>query len=312
MNSEVPLRSSKTISTNDAEKCVMVQGWAQEIRNLGGISFLILRDRYGLVQITAPKKKITPEVMEVLTTVPRESVVSIKGTVAISKQAKSGVEIIPSSIEILSKATSPLPMGVIDKVNVEADTRFDNRFMDLRRPETRAVFEIKSLCLHLIDQYLIDNAFTEVFTPKIVVEGAEGGSTLFELKYFDRQAFLAQSPQLYKQMLMSTGLDRIFEIGPAFRAEPSDTVRHVSEFISFDGEMAFIRVSEGRHGHDRGLHTVRDQRYHGPSDPSVRGPQYRCSVAKGALSYDRVQRGHRDGKCRRYGPNSGRGPRDRG
>ena len=238
--SESTLRNSRSLSPADAEKEVVVKGWAQEIRNLGGISFLIIRDRYGTVQITAPKKKTAPEVMTALTSLARESVVKVTGTAKSANQVKGGVEVIPSNIEVLSAAACPLPMGVVDKVNVEADTRFDHRFMDLRKPEIRAVFEIKSLALSLIDQFLIDEGFVEVFTPKIVASGAEGGATLFQLKYFDKTAYLAQSPQLYKQMLMSTGLDRIFEIGPAFRAEPSDTARHVSEFISFDGEMAFI------------------------------------------------------------------------
>jgi aspartyl-tRNA synthetase len=238
--SETSLRNSRTLSPADSGKEVVVKGWAQEIRNLGGISFLIMRDRYGVVQITAPKKKIAPEVMGVLTSLSRESVVKVTGTAKAAEQAKGGVEIIPSAVEVLSAAASPLPMGVIDKVNVEADTRFDHRFMDLRRPEARAVFEIKSMALNLIDRFLVDEGFVEVFTPKIVASGAEGGATLFQLKYFEHMAYLAQSPQLYKQMLMSTGLDRVFEIGPAFRAEPSDTVRHVSEFVSFDGELAFI------------------------------------------------------------------------
>ncbi len=234
------LRGSRTLSPADAEKKVIIKGWAQEIRNLGGISFLIIRDRYGLVQVTAPKKKVSPEVLSTLTSLSRESVVKVSGVAKAANQVKGGVEVIPESIEVLSPAASPLPMGVVDKVNVEADTRYDHRFMDLRKPEARAVFEIKSVAHNLIDQFLVDEGFVEVFTPKIVASGAEGGSTLFQLKYFDRPAYLAQSPQLYKQMLMSTGLDRVFEIGPAFRAEPSDTVRHVSEFISFDGEMAFI------------------------------------------------------------------------
>jgi aspartyl-tRNA synthetase len=238
--SEVALRNSRTLSPADSGTEVVVKGWAQEIRNLGGISFLIIRDRYGVVQITAPKKKIAPEIMSVLTSMARESVVKVTGTAKAAEQAKGGVEIIPSMIEVLSAAASPLPMGVIDKVNVEADTRFDHRFMDLRKPEARAVFEIKSMALSLIDRFLVDEGFVEVFTPKIVASGAEGGATLFQLKYFEQMAYLAQSPQLYKQMLMSTGLDRVFEIGPAFRAEPSDTVRHVSEFVSFDGELAFI------------------------------------------------------------------------
>ena len=150
------------------------------------------------------------------------------------------MRIIPSEMDVLSTSQSPLPMGVVDKVSVEVETRFDNRFMDLRKPETRAVFEVKSLTLRLIDEFLEKENFVETFTPKIVASGAEGGATLFEINYFGKKAYLAQSPQLYKQMLMSTGLDRVFEIGQAFRAEPSDTVRHVSEFISFDAEMAHI------------------------------------------------------------------------
>jgi len=238
--SEATPRNSKTLSPADSGRDVSVKGWAQEIRNLGGISFLIIRDRHGIVQVTAPKKKVAPEVMTVLGGLSRESVVKVTGVAKAAEQAKGGVEVVPSSIEVLSAAASPLPMGVVDKVNVEADTRFDNRFMDLRRPEARAVFEIKSMVLDLIGDFLTGEGFLEVFTPKIVASGAEGGATLFQLKYFEQMAYLAQSPQLYKQMLMSTGLDRVFEIGPAFRAEHSDTVRHVSEFISFDGELAFI------------------------------------------------------------------------
>ncbi|WP_400259610.1 aspartate--tRNA(Asn) ligase [Candidatus Methanomassiliicoccus intestinalis] len=240
MTLEIITRNSQTLSPEDAEKPVRVKGWAQEIRNLGGISFLIIRDRYGTVQVTAPKKKVAPEIMDVLTSLARESVVEVCGIAKASNQAKGGAEVIPEQITVLSSAASPLPLGVIDKVNAEMDTRYDHRFMDLRKPEARAVFEIKSQVLRLIDEYLLGEDFIEVFSPKIVASGAEGGATLFKLDYFGKPAYLAQSPQLYKQMMMSTGLDRVFEIGPAFRAEPSDTVRHVSEFISFDGEMAYI------------------------------------------------------------------------
>ena len=240
MNASAPTRSSLTITREDHDREVIVQGWVQDVRNLGGISFVILRDKHGVLQIAVPKKKVPLEIFEVLTAIPRESVVRISGVVKESKQAKMGFEIVPTSVEVLSRAASPLPLGVVDKVGVEVETRFNNRFMDLRKAETRAVFEIKSLVLDLINDYLRNEGFVEVFTPKIVASGAEGGASLFEIKYFDRAAYLAQSPQLYKQMLMSTGLDRVYEIGPAFRAEPSDTIRHVSEFISFDGEMAFI------------------------------------------------------------------------
>ncbi len=242
MNASPAPRNCKSLSVSDLEKEVSVQGWVQEVRNLGGISFLIIRDRCGTLQVTAPRKKVDASVLEVLSSLPRESVVQVVGEVKESKQAKRGLEIIPSKIRVLSEAKSPLPMGVVDKVGVEFETRFDNRFMDLRKPEVRAVFELKSLALSLIDRFLVSNDFVEVFTPNFVASGAEGGATLFEVEYFGKSAYLAQSPQLYKQMLMSTGLDRVFEIGPAFRAEPSDTIRHVSEFISFDGEMAFIET----------------------------------------------------------------------
>jgi len=241
MSAEAPIRDSKTITPADFEKMVEIDGWVQEIRALGGIAFLIVRDRHGTIQVALPKKKVTPELFAAANAISRESVVRIQGIVKQSAQARNGYEIIPTAIEVLSAARSPLPMGVVDKVNVEMDTRLNHRYMDLRKPEVRAVFEIKSMVLQLIDEYLVNNHFVEVFTPKVVASGAEGGSTLFKIDYFGQPAYLAQSPQLYKQMLMSTGLDRIFEISPAFRAEPSDTIRHVSEFISFDGEMAHIR-----------------------------------------------------------------------
>ncbi|MDD2532270.1 MAG: OB-fold nucleic acid binding domain-containing protein, partial [Candidatus Methanomethylophilaceae archaeon] len=133
-------RDSGSISTED--KQVTIRGWVQEIRNLGGISFVIIRDRFGTVQVTLPKKKTDPAVFEGLTSVSRESVVSVTGDVKESNQTELGLELIPTSFETLSPAAVPLPMGVIDKVNVEMDTRLNNRFMDLRKPEIRAIFEL--------------------------------------------------------------------------------------------------------------------------------------------------------------------------
>lgn len=231
-------RDSSTITVEDG--IVTVKGWVQDTRNLGGISFVILRDRYGTIQITLPKKKIEHELFAGMTTIARESVISVTGEVKASNQTDLGLELIPTAFEVYSEAAAPLPMGVIDKVNVEMDTRLNNRFMDLRKPEIKAVFELKSLMLKLLGEAMSQNAFVQVNTPKIVASGAEGGSTLFSVDYFGKDAYLAQSPQLYKQMLMSTGLDRIYEIGPAFRAEHSNTNRHVTEFISFDGEMSWI------------------------------------------------------------------------
>lgn len=235
-------RDSSTVKAGDGT--VTVSGWVQDIRNLGGISFVILRDRFGTLQITLPKKKVDPELFAALTTLPRESVVSVTGEVKESNQTELGVEIIPSSFDLESEAGTPLPLGVVDKVNAEMDTRLNHRFMDLRKPEVRAVFELKSLMMRLITEAMEEKGFVQVCTPKIGASGAEGGATLFKVDYFGKPAYLAQSPQLYKQMLMSTGLDRVFEMAPAFRAENSNTNRHVTEFISFDGEMSWISCQE--------------------------------------------------------------------
>ncbi len=220
-----------------------VGGWVQDVRNLGGISFLQLRDRYGIIQITTLKKR-NKELFDLVASIPRESVVLVTGFVKESKEARAGFEILPDRIEVLNKAETPLPLGVVDKVGADLDTRLNNRFLDLRKEEIRAIFEVEGIAIDGIRRYLISNGFIEVSTPKIVAAGAEGGSTLFPIKYFDRSAYLAQSPQLYKQNLMATGFDRIFEIAHAYRAEASDTIRHIAEFISLDVELAYIRSSD--------------------------------------------------------------------
>ena len=238
------LRTHYTTELNellDGEN-VRVAGWIQDIRLHGGIAFLILRDRKGTVQITLEKKK-DEQLFKNITSLSRESVLLVEGMVKKTAQVKAGLEIIPTKIEILNIAQTPLPLGVIDKVPAMLDTRLDNRFIDLRKPQHLAIFHLRSILVAGIREYLFENGYLEINTPKIVSAGAEGGATLFELNYFGRTAYLAQSPQLYKQMMMATGADKVFEIAPAFRAEPSDTVRHLSEFTSLDVEIAFIKDS---------------------------------------------------------------------
>ena len=235
-------RNSSDISVEDGS--VVISGWVQDVRNMGGISFLTLRDRFGTIQVTMPKKKIDPELFGLLTKLSRETAVSVTGDVKESNQTALGLEVIPTAAEVHSEAAVPLPLGVIDKVEAGMDTRLNNRFLDLRKPEVKAIFELKALMVELIEEAVRTNGFTQVYTPKIGAAGAEGGAELFKVEYFDRPAYLAQSPQLYKQILMSSGLDRIFELGPAFRAEQSNTNRHVTEFISFDCEMAWIENEE--------------------------------------------------------------------
>lgn len=234
---------SREITPEQFGKTVTVGGWVQEVRNLGGISFLQLRDRLGVIQVTTLKKR-NQEVFDKVASLTRESVVLVTGTVKESKEARAGFEVLPEKLEVVSAAETPLPLGVVDKVGADLDTRLNNRFMDLRKEEVRSIFRVKSRTLEGIRAYLTSEGFVEVSTPKIVAAGAEGGATLFPIKYFDRSAYLAQSPQLYKQNLMATGLDRIFEIAPAYRAEASDTIRHIAEFMSLDVELAFIESSE--------------------------------------------------------------------
>ena len=240
------LRTNWTCELTEAldGKTVNVAGWVHSKRNLGGIRFLLLRDKTGIVQVTAVKKKLEPELFTTIASLSKESVISVSGQVKKNNQAPNGVEIIPETVTVLNPADTPLPLDVTGKVHAELDTRLDNRVVDLRRQNVTRVFIIKDALLAEFRRKCDDEGFVEVHTPKIVAAGAEGGSTLFPIAYFDREAYLAQSPQLYKQMLMGSGLDRILEIAPAWRAEKSDTVRHLSEFISIDMEMAFIESEE--------------------------------------------------------------------
>jgi len=200
-----------------------------------------VRDSTGTTQVTLKKGSTPPELFETLERTPRESVIEAEGEVKLSTKTQRGLELVPHSIHVVTQAEVPLPLGVVDKVGAELSTRLDHRVLDLRKPAVRSVFELRAALLDGFRQAFIHRGFLEVETPKVLAQGAEGGATLFPVDYFERRAYLAQSPQLYKQMLMGAGFDRVFEIGPAFRAEPSDTVRHITEFTSLDAEVAYIR-----------------------------------------------------------------------
>jgi nondiscriminating aspartyl-tRNA synthetase len=212
---------------------VLLAGWAHEIRDLGGVCFLILRDRTGLAQVTLVKKQVDKEMFAKVRSISRESVVQVKGYIKSEPKAPRGFEILPKEIDILNEAQVPLPLDPTEKVECELDTRLDARFMDIRRPKISAIFQIENSVLHAIRNFFYAQGITEVFTPKIVAAATEGGTDLFPISYFDKEAFLNQSPQLYKQMLMAAGMDRVFEIGPIFRAEEHDTRRHLNEGVIF-------------------------------------------------------------------------------
>ncbi len=226
----------------DGEK-IRVAGWVEDIRNLGGIAFIILRDRSGRMQITAIKKQ-NEEIFREITSLNRESVISALGKCQKNDKVMNGWELLLEEMEVLSIAQTPLPMGVVDKVNVDFDTRLDNRIIDLRRDETKAVFMIRHTMLGAAAEFLRKNGFIEVHTPKISASSSEGGTEVFRIDYFGNDAYLVQSPQLYKQMLMASGLDRVYEIAWYFRAEEHDTSRHLNESTAIDIEMAFIENEE--------------------------------------------------------------------
>lgn len=234
---------SKEISPNEYNSTVTVAGWVEEIRNLGSIAFLILRDKKGTLQLTILKKK-SPELFERFISLPRESVISVKGLCKANDKVRNGYEILPETCDVLSLAETPLPLGVVDKVEADFDTRLDNRIIDLRKPETQAIFKIRNTVLAAAHEYLRSQNFIEVHTPKIIASSSEGGTDMFRVRYFEKEAFLAQSPQLYKQSLMATGLDRVYEIAWYFRAEEHNTRRHLNESTAVDIEMAFINDEE--------------------------------------------------------------------
>lgn len=231
---------SRDITPDDDGKNVVMAGWVHEIRDLGGITFLILRDREGLVQVTLSKKKADEKLFNLVRSISRESVVLVSGLVKREEKAPNDYEIIPSDVQVLNKADSPLPLDVTGKVGADLDTRLDSRFMDLRRQRIQATFVIRHNVLKTIRAFLDDSGFKEINTPKIVATATEGGTALFPITYFEREAFLSQSPQLYKQIMMSAGLDRVYEIGPIFRAEEHDTTKHLNEVSSVDIEASFV------------------------------------------------------------------------
>ncbi len=232
-------RYTSDITPEQEGEKVELYGWVHEVRDLGGLVFVVLRDREGFAQITLPRKFVDKSTFKLAKKLKRESVIRVVGTVKAEEKAPGGFEIIPDVIEVLNEASVPLPLEVTEKVPAELDTRLDHRFMDLRRPRVQAIFRIRHQVMQSIRSYLSEEGFIEVHTPKIVSTATEGGTELFPLSYFEKEAFLNQSPQLYKQVLMAAGFEKVFEIGPIFRAEEHDTTRHLNEATSIDIEMSF-------------------------------------------------------------------------
>ena len=212
-----------------------ISGWAKKIRNTKYMYFIILQDRTGSIQVSI-EKETNKELCDKLEGVLSDSIIEFEGTMVLSEYVKQGgKEFIPESINVISKAeASPLEEGA------NIDTRLNYRWIDLRSEKNNLMMKVQSKLTQSFREYLYDNDFTEIHSPKLIGAASESGSEVFEVKYFDTKAYLAQSPQFYKQMALASGLERVFEVGPCFRAENSNTNRHATEFTSFDVEFAYI------------------------------------------------------------------------
>ncbi|WP_331236181.1 aspartate--tRNA(Asn) ligase [Natronorarus salvus] len=224
----------------DPGRSVTVAGWVHEVRDLGGIAFLIIRDKSGKIQVKFEKEEMDDELVETGLGVARESVISVTGLVEEEPRAPTGVEVTPETVEVLAPAEPNLPLDPSGKVDAELSTRLDNRTLDVRREETKAVFEVRGEVLRAVREFFRSVGCTEINTPKIVATGTEGGTELFPITYFGEEAFMNQSPQLFKQLMVGSGLERVFEIGPIFRAEEHNTPRHLNEATMIDFESAFV------------------------------------------------------------------------
>ncbi|MCQ5363219.1 MAG: aspartate--tRNA(Asn) ligase [Candidatus Methanomethylicia archaeon] len=229
------------IKPEDDEKEVVVAGWVHRIRDLGNLKFIILRDREGLIQITLKKGVTAPELIDLAENIKDEYVIAVKGVVKANKIAPKGRELLPLEIEILSRTVSNLPVSVSGKIESNLDTRLDNRVLDLRRPEVLAIFKIQSKLVEGMQDYLREDGFQQIFTPCLMGAASESGAEVFPVVYFNKSAFLRQDPQLHRQLAVISGLDRIYDLGPSWRAEPSHTPRHLCEHRGCAVELGFIR-----------------------------------------------------------------------
>lgn len=233
-------------------KQVKIAGFVQTIRDQGNIKFLLIRDISGIIQVVVTKHHA--DAMTAAKMLANESVVEIIGLAKEEKQAPDGFEIEAEEIIILSLSDPELPIPVIEKgkqEETEQSIRLDWRWIDLRKPEKTLIFKVWTLMEQSFREYWIKNNYIEIHSPKFMGTPSESGAELFEVKYFDRKAYLAQSPQFYKQMAMAAGFEKVFEVGPVFRANPSFTSRHDTEFTGYDAEISFIQSHQDIMGEEQ-------------------------------------------------------------
>ena len=229
---------ASSIDKNHIGQNLTFVGWLEDFRDMGKIGFISVRDMTGNFQGV-----LTGKLLSGFREIPRQSVIVVNGTIQDTRAENFKVEVRVEKVELLSRAINPLPIDPTGRVKSSLDKRLDSRALDLRNFKISNIFRTRSHVLHLIRKFLNSKMFVEVNTPKIIGTATEGGADLFGFEYFSKKAFLAQSPQLYKEQL-TLGLERVFEISSYFRAEPSHTVRHLSEFVSVDLESAFLEYGD--------------------------------------------------------------------
>ncbi len=234
---------------------VVVFGWVRDIRDLGGVRFVILQDREGTVQITIHRDKAERTLIEKADLLQRQYSIGVRGVAKKTKMTPRGIEIVPEEIRILGIAQHPLPLDITGRTPAEIDVRLDARVLDLFRDEGRAIFRVQHVVLEAMRDFFSEEGFQEVHTPRIIASATEGGAALFPVEYFDHEAFLAQSPQLYKEQL-TLCFEKVFEIGPFFRAEEMHTRTHLNEFMSVDIEQAFATAEDVMSVLERLIHHV--------------------------------------------------------
>lgn len=249
---------SKNIDISMNGKEVIIIGWISSIREHSNIKFLTINDRFGNIQVILKKNEFPDSLSSEIPKIREHASIAIKGKVRSEPKAPNGIEIIPIDFKILSFANKNSPIVIQSRKGVGIDTRLDLRAIDLRRPYLQSIFSIRYTVLNSCRKFLGEEGFIEVNTPKIIATATEGGATLFPIFYYDREAFLTQSPQLYKEQL-TMAFENVFEIGPIFRAEPSRTNRHLSEATSIDIEKAYADYNDIMEILERMIHFLWDE-----------------------------------------------------
>ena len=234
---------SNELNSSLADSDVTVMGWISSIRGHGNISFVTIIDRIGEIQIVAKKGSCPDELLEKISKLKEHSCIGLIGKVKTSDKSPTGVEVIPKDLKVFSAVEKIPPFDPYAKTVKNIDTRLEIRAIDLRRDNLKKIFQARSEVLKVIREYFYEENFIEVNTPKIIATATEGGAALFPIFYYNKEAFLAQSPQLYKEQL-TMSFEKVFEIAPIFRAEPSRTNRHLSEAISVDFEESYVDYND--------------------------------------------------------------------